>query len=135
MTEMEINKWQRYYKVEDGKFVGFYLEKEGTSKEKKQFYEISQEEHEALMKGQAEGKTIVYENGKLILVEPEETFSKEQLINLRKNKIVQYEKLEEEKKLLEKSKFSSEDEMKAIVENMTVIEGYINTLSEKIKYL
>lgn len=50
------------------------------------------------MKGQAEGKTIVYENGKLILVEPEETFSKEQLINLRKNKIVQYEKLEEEKK-------------------------------------
>lgn len=135
MTEMEINKWQRYYKVEDGKFVGFYLEKEGTSKEQKKFYEITKEEHEALMKGQAEGKTIVYENGKLILVKPEETFSKEQLINLRKNKIVQYEKLEEEKKLLEGSKFSSEDEIKVIVEKMTVLEGDINNLQEKIKLL
>lgn len=124
-----------FYKVEDGKFVGFYLEKEGTSKEQKKFYEITKEEHEALMKGQAEGKTIVYENSKLILVEPEETFSKEQLINLRKNKIVQYEKLEEEKKLLEKSKFSSEDEMKAIIEKMANIEGDINTLQEKIKAL
>jgi hypothetical protein len=135
MTEMEINKWQRYYKVEDGKFVGFYLEKEGTSKEKNQFYEISKEEHERLMKGQAEGKSIVYENGKLTLIEFEETLNKDQLINLRKNKIIQFEKLEEEKKLLEKSKFSSEDEMKAITEKMAVIEEDINSLAEKIKGL
>lgn len=124
-----------FYKVEDGKFVGFYLEKEGTSKEQKKFYEITKEEHEALMKGQAEGKTIVYENSKLILVEPEKTFSKEQLINLRKNKIVQYEKLEEEKKLLEKSKFSTKDEIEAITEKMAIIEGSINELADKIKAL
>lgn len=65
----------------------------------------------------------------------EEGMTKEQMIELRKNKIVEYEKLENEKKLLEGSKFSTEDEIKAIVENMTVIEGYINTLSEKIKAL
>lgn len=124
-----------FYKIEDNKLIGFFAEKEGTSKEKKHFYEISKEEHEALMKGQAEGKTISYENGKLILVKPEETFSKEQLINLRKNKIVEYEKLEEEKKLLEGSKFSSEDEIKVIVEKMTVLEGNINNLQEKIKLL
>lgn len=37
MTEMEINKWQRYYKVEDGKFVGFYLEKKELAKKKNNF--------------------------------------------------------------------------------------------------
>lgn len=124
-----------FYKIEDNKLIGFFAEKEGTGKEKEQFYEISKEEHETLMKGQAEGKTISYENGKLILVKPEETFSKEQLINLRKNKIVEYEKLEEEKKLLEGSKFSSEDEIKVILEKMTVLECDINNLQEKIKLL
>lgn len=65
----------------------------------------------------------------------EEGATKETLIEERKNKIVEYEKLEEEKKLLENSKFSSSDEIKAIVEKMTVIEGYINTLQDKIKAL
>nr|DAW12775.1 MAG TPA: hypothetical protein [Caudoviricetes sp.] len=65
----------------------------------------------------------------------EEGATREELIEERKNKIVQYEKLEEEKKLLEKSKFSSEDEMKAIIEKMANIEGDINTLQDKIKAL
>lgn len=61
--------------------------------------------------------------------------TKDYLTEIRKNKIVEYEKLEEEKKLLENSKFSTEDEMKAIVEKMAVIEGDINTLQDKIKAL
>lgn len=65
----------------------------------------------------------------------EENMTKDQMIELRKNKIVEYEKLEEEKKLLEGSKFSSEDEMKVIVEKMAVIEGSINELADKIKLL
>lgn len=65
----------------------------------------------------------------------EEGIVKEQVIELRKNKIIEYEKLEEEKKLLEGSKFSSEDEIKIIIEKMTVLEGDINNLQEKIKLL
>lgn len=65
----------------------------------------------------------------------EEGMIKEELLELRKNKIIEYEKLEEEKKLLEGSKFSSEDEMKAIIEKMAVIEGSINELADKIKAL
>lgn len=64
-----------------------------------------------------------------------EGMTKEELIEERKNKIVEYEKLEEEKKLLEGSKFSTEDEIKAITEKMAILEGYINTLSDKIKLL
>ena len=65
----------------------------------------------------------------------EENMTKDQMIELRKNKIVEYEKLEEEKKLLEGSKFSSEDEIKVNIEKMTVIEGSINELADKIKAL
>lgn len=65
----------------------------------------------------------------------EENMTREQMIELRKNKIVEYEKLEEEKKLLEGSKFTSEDEIKVITEKMAILEGDINTLSEKIKLL
>lgn len=65
----------------------------------------------------------------------EENMTREQMIELRKNKIVEYEKLEEEKKLLEGSKFASEDEIKAITEKMAVLEGDINNLQEKIKAL
>lgn len=65
----------------------------------------------------------------------EENMTREQMIELRKNKIVEYEKLEEEKKILEGSKFSSSDEIKVILEKMTVLEGDINNLQEKIKLL
>lgn len=61
--------------------------------------------------------------------------TREELIEERKNKILEYEKLEEEKKLIEGSKFASEDEIKVIVEKMTVLEGNINNLAEKIKLL
>lgn len=64
-----------------------------------------------------------------------EGMTKEELIEIRKNKIVEYEKLEEEKKLLEGSKFSTEDEIKAITGKMTILEAYINNMQEKIKAL
>lgn len=65
----------------------------------------------------------------------EEGATKEELIEIRKNKIVEYEKLEEEKKLLENSKFSIEDEIKAITGKMTILEADINNMQEKIKAL
>lgn len=64
-----------------------------------------------------------------------EGMTKEEFIEIRKNKIVEYEKLEEEKKILEGSKFSTEDEIKAITEKMVILEVDINNLQEKIKAL
>lgn len=68
-----------------------------------------------------------------IITEPVET--KEQLMEQKINYILEYEKLAADKKVIENSKFSSEDEIKAITEKMAIIEGHINTLSEKIKLL
>ena len=65
----------------------------------------------------------------------EENMTREQMIELRKNKIVEHEKLEEEKKLLEGSKFSTEYEIKAITERMAILEVDINNLQEKTKAL
>lgn len=65
----------------------------------------------------------------------EEGATREELIEERKNKIIEYEKLEEEKKVLEGSRFISEDEIKAITEKMAILEVYINTISDKIKLL
>lgn len=65
----------------------------------------------------------------------EEKATREELIEVRKNKIVEYEKLEEEKQLLEKSKFSSEDELKIVAEKIIILEKEVNNLSSKIKLL
>ncbi|MHD0318630.1 hypothetical protein [Fusobacterium sp. THCT1E2] len=54
-----------FYKVENNKLVGFFLEKEKKGK----FYEITEEDHEILMKGQEAGKEIIFDGKKLILVE------------------------------------------------------------------
>ena len=61
--------------------------------------------------------------------------TKEQLMEQKINYILEYSKLEENKKVIESSKFSTKDEIEAITEKMTIIEGYINTLQEKIKLL
>lgn len=61
--------------------------------------------------------------------------TKEQLMEQKINYILEYSKLEENKKVIENSKFSSEDEIKSITEKMVVLEGYINVLTEKIKAL
>ena len=68
-----------------------------------------------------------------IITEPVET--KEQLLEQKINYILEYEKLAANKKVVESSKFSSEDEIEAITEKMAIIEGSINVLIEKIKAL
>ena len=68
-----------------------------------------------------------------ILTEPVET--KEQLMEQKINYILEYSKLEENKKVVESSKFSTKDEIEAITEKMAVLEVYINNLSDKIKAL
>ena len=58
-----------------------------------------------------------------------ETITKEELTELRKDKILEYSKLEEDKKLLESSKFSTLEEIELIVEKMKILEGEINTIA------
>lgn len=65
----------------------------------------------------------------------EEGTTKEEFIEMRKNKILEYSKLEEDKKALESSKFTIDEEIKAITERMAILEVDINNLQEKIKAL
>ena len=65
----------------------------------------------------------------------EEGATREELIEERKNKILEYKKLKDDKKDLEDSGFSSEEEIVMIVEKMELLEANINNLAEKIKSL
>lgn len=65
----------------------------------------------------------------------EEGATREELIEERKNKILEYKKLKDDKKDLEESGFSSEEEITMIVEKMELLEANINNLAEKIKSL
>ena len=49
-----------YAGTKDGKSYGFYLEKDGLLDD---YVELTNEEHMALMDGQAEGKCIVFHSG------------------------------------------------------------------------
>lgn len=57
-----------------------------------------------------------------------ETITREELTELRKDKILEYSKLEEDKKLLESSKFSTLEEIELIVEKMEILELEINNI-------
>ena len=61
--------------------------------------------------------------------------TREELIEERKNRILEYKKLKDDKKVLEESGFSSEEEITMIVEKMELLEANINNLAEKIKSL
>ena len=58
-----------------------------------------------------------------------ETITREELTGLRKDKILEYSKLEEDKKLLESSKFSTLEEINLIVEKMQILEVEINNIA------
>ncbi len=91
------------------------------------------------------------ETGEIIVVEAPENFIKkiwnkemhiweegatrEELIEERKNKILEYKKLKDDKKDLEDSGFSSEEEIIMLSEKMALLEADINSLAEKIKGL
>ena len=62
-----------------------------------------------------------------------EGMTKEELIEIRKNIILEYSKLEDERRILEGSKFPIDEEIKAITERMAILEVDINNLQEKIK--
>lgn len=94
-----------------------------------------------------------FENGKIIKIEytPElcylkPTWNREQkqwiegatvdeIIEQRKNKILKYSELEEEKKALESSKFSTQDEILTVTEEMNKLEKEINSLANIIATL
>lgn len=65
----------------------------------------------------------------------EEGTTREEFIEMRKNKILEYSKLEEEKRIFENTKFPSENEVKVIIEKMAILEVDINNLQDKIKAL
>lgn len=91
------------------------------------------------------------ETGKITVVEAPENFIKktwdknthiwkegatrEELIEERKNRILEYKKLKDDKKDLEESGFSSEEEILMLSEKMALLEVDINGLAEKIKGL
>ena len=59
----------------------------------------------------------------------EEGTTREEFIEMRKNKILEYSKLEEDKKLLENSKFSTLEEIELIVNKMQILEVEINNIA------
>lgn len=65
----------------------------------------------------------------------EEGTTREEFIEMRRNKILEYSKLEEEKRIFENTKFPSENEVEVIIEKMAILEADINNLQEKIKAL
>ena len=65
----------------------------------------------------------------------EEGATREELIEERKNKILEYKKLKNDKKDLEDSGFSSEEEILMLSEKMVLLEVDINNLAEQIKLL
>lgn len=115
-----------YYNLKDGKFNSFYI--------------VGEHDNYIYDK---DGKLIPYK----IPDPPKDIFlpnwngdewlegSKEELINLRKNKILEYGKLEEEKRIFENTKFPLENEVEVIIEKMAILEADINNLQEKIKAL
>lgn len=100
------------------------------------YVEISNTERLIMVEGNLKnGLVYYYENNKIIGKKRENKFTKEQLLEQRINYILEYSKLEENKKVLESSKFSTEEEKKAVTERMAILEVDINNLQEKIKAL
>ncbi|WP_130890261.1 hypothetical protein [Fusobacterium ulcerans] len=58
-----------------------------------------------------------------------ERITREELVAIRKDKILEYSKLEEDKKLLESSKFSTLEEIELVVEKMGMLEIEINNIA------
>lgn len=64
-----------------------------------------------------------------------ETMTKEELLEKRSQKIIEYSKLEEEKKVLENSRFSTTDEIQLVASKMANVEMEINSLASQIEIL
>lgn len=93
------------------------------------------------------------ENGKLIKVEYDEKLgyykkawdkenhiwyegtTHDEFVKMRADKILEYSKLEENKKALENSKFSTQEEIQLIIEKMQELEVEINKIADIVKSL
>lgn len=64
-----------------------------------------------------------------------ESMTKEEILEKRTQKIMEYSKLEEEKKVLEDSRFSTADDIQLITDKMAEVENEINKLAEQLKVL
>ena len=61
--------------------------------------------------------------------------TKEELLEKRSQKIIEYSKLEEEKKVLENSRFTTTDEIQLVVDKMLNLELEINNLADQIELI
>ena len=139
------SEWKKGYLISETKFINPIIDGNEIREKTREELILLDNKLELLQEGEYINKSkILKKEIPDTLINPiwdkekniyKEGATKEYLTEIRKNKIVEYEKLEEEKKLLENSKFSSEDEMKAIVDKMAIIEGDINTLQDKVKLL
>lgn len=59
----------------------------------------------------------------------------DEFVKMRADKILEYSQLEENKKALENSKFSTQEEIQLIVEKMQILEKEINDIADKVKTL
>lgn len=64
-----------------------------------------------------------------------EATTQAEFTEMRAKKILEYSKLEQDKKVLENSKFSTQEEIQLITEKMTALEKEINDIADKIKTL
>lgn len=64
-----------------------------------------------------------------------ETMTKEELLEKRAQKIIEYSNLENEKKTLENSRFTTEDEIQLVVDKMSKLELEINNLADQIELI
>ena len=64
-----------------------------------------------------------------------ETMTKEELLEKRAQKIIEYSKLEDEKKTLASSRFATTEEVQLLAEKMSNIEIEINNLAEQLEIL
>lgn len=93
------------------------------------------------------------ENGKLIKVEYDEKLgyykkawdkenhiwyegtTHDEFVKMRADKILEHSQLEENKKALENSKFTTQDEIQLITKKMQILEKEINDIADKVKTL
>ena len=65
----------------------------------------------------------------------EESMTKEELLEKRTQKIIEYSKLEDEKKTLENSRFATIEEIQLVTDKMLAVENEINNLAEQLRII
>jgi len=138
-------KWKNGYIISETKFINPIIEKGKIREKTREELILLDNKLELLQDGE------YVEAGKIVVVETPEGFIKriwdknmhiwkegttrEELLEERKNKILEHKKLKDNKKDLEESEFSSKEEILMLSEKMALLEANISNLAEKIKGL